>query len=108
MSVTYLWVVLECSESNHVSVAVDSGYCQVRRFDQFQNFWIRVNAVVDVVLADFNQVDNVVAVIRICSAEHDALKVKLFLVFHNLLSFCHCNSLSSVKYVFYKICFSLD
>ena len=89
MSVTYLWVVLKRSKSNHVSISVDSGYCQVRRFDQFEYFGIRVHTVVDVVLANFDQVDNVIAVIRICSPEYYAFIVKFLLVFHNLLSFCH-------------------
>ena len=108
LSVTYLWVVLEGSECNHVPIPVDRGYCQVRRFDQFKNFGIRVHAVVNVVLAYFYQVDDVVAVVRICSPKDDAVIVKLLLVFHNLLNFFHTFSQSSVKYVFYKICFSLD
>ena len=89
MSVTYLWIVLESSESNHVAISVDRGYCQVCRFDQFEYFRIRVHAVVDVVLPDFDQVDNVITVIRICSPEYDALIVKFLLVFHNLLILCH-------------------
>ena len=89
LSVTYLRVVLESSECNHVSVPVDRGDCKVRRHDQYQNFEIRIHAVVDVVLADFDQVDDVIAVVLICSPENDAVEVEFLLVFHNLLIFCH-------------------
>ena len=104
-AVTYLGVVLEGRERNHVSVPVDGGDCQVRRLDELKDLWIMINAVIDVLLAKFDQVNDVVTVIWICSSEHDAVIVKLLLVFHNLVSFCHMISQSYASASFTKSAF---
>lgn len=51
----YLRVVFKSREShNSATVAVDHGQGQVGRFNKFENFRIRVDTVVNVVLADFD------------------------------------------------------
>lgn len=76
-SVTYLRVVFEGSEGAHVALAVDHRDREVGRLNQLQDLGIRVHAVVDVVFADLDEVDDGVAVVGVRAPEDDALTVEV-------------------------------
>ena len=65
---TYLGIVLERRKSHDIPVTVHGRNCKVSRFNQLEDFWVRVDPVVDVVFADLDQIDDRVAVIRVRTA----------------------------------------
>jgi len=87
---TYLWEIFKCGERDDVSVSVQDGYGEVGGFDQLQDPWVRIHSVVRVVLSDFNQIDDLVAVVRVSSPKNDTIVIKFFnvhLVHHGLRSY---------------------
>jgi len=76
-SSTYLRVVFERCKCDDPALPVEDRYCQIRGLDQFEDLGVRVDAVVDVVLSNLNQVNNLIAVVRVSPTENDALKVEL-------------------------------
>ena len=93
VSDTYLWEVFESSKAYNLSVAVNDSYRQVGCLNEFQNIWVGIDTTVDIILANLDQVDDIIQIVRIGSTQNDALKVKLHillqLLVHHLLSLYH-------------------
>lgn len=85
-SVTYLWVVFKGSEGAHVALAVDHRDREVGRLNQLQDLRVRVHTVVDVVLANLNEVDDRVAVVGVRAPQNDALTVEVLEVLLEMLA----------------------
>jgi hypothetical protein len=85
IKVTYRGEVLECGESHHAPLAIYNGNCQVCRFNQLEYVREGVNAVVDIILADLYQVNDLIVVVGISSTQHNALIVKLLMLFRHLV-----------------------
>jgi len=82
-----LWVVLEGSEANYISVCVDGRDRQIGGLNQLEHLRVGVHSVVDVVLSDLDQVDDGVGVVGIGSSENDIINVELLFFFRLLLVF---------------------
>lgn len=83
-SLSYLWEVFECSEGDDAVVAVEHRDGHEGGFNEFEDLRVGVDAVVHVVLSNLNQVNNLIAVIWVCAAEDNALKVELALLLVDL------------------------
>ena len=80
--------VLEGREGNDAPLAVEHGDCEEGGFNEFEDLGVGVDAVVHIVLANLNQVNNLIAVVRVGAPQHDALKVEVtFLLIHFHISF---------------------
>ena len=73
-----MWEVFKGGKGAHVTVTVDDSDCEVSSFNQLKDFRIRVDAVVDVVLSNLNQVDDRVTVVGVCTSKNDTFIVELF------------------------------
>lgn len=74
---TYLGEVFEGSECTDVALAVEHGNGEVGSLDQLEHTGVGVDTIVDVVLADRNQVNDLVGVIGVGSAKDEALVVEV-------------------------------
>ena len=81
--------VFKCCESHDASILVEDCDGEQRGFDEFEHLGVGVDAVVHVVLANLNQVNNLIAVVRVRPSEHDALEVEIafLLLIHFHISF---------------------
>jgi hypothetical protein len=73
-------VVFEDGETTNVSVLVEHADCQVCGFNELEDFRLRVHSIKDVIFANFDQADDLVAVVWVRSAQYNAIVVEfLFL-----------------------------
>jgi hypothetical protein len=75
---TYLREVFKCCEGHYIAFAVQHGDSKESAFYQFQNSRVRVNTVINVVLANLNQVDDLVAIVGVGPAKNDAIVIEFF------------------------------
>jgi hypothetical protein len=73
-------VVFEHGEATDVSVLIEHADSQERGLNELEDFRLRVHSIKDVIFANFDQADNLVAVVWVCSAQYNAVVVEfLFL-----------------------------
>ena len=106
--IAYLREIFESGKSdNGAGVTVNYCYREIGCLNKFKNFRVRVNAVVNVVLPDFNQVNDSISVVGVGSSEDNTVlvKVKLFLLMTLTSSAAWCAStittVSSLHLIFY-------
>lgn len=73
-------MVFENGEATNVSVLVEDADGQVGGLNELEDFRLRVHSIKDVIFANFDQADDLVAVVWVCSAQYYAIVVEfLFL-----------------------------
>ena len=89
----YLREVFESCKGNDPALSVEDGYSEVCCLNEFEDLGVRVDTVIDIVLSNLNQVNNLIAVIRVSPAEDEAFRVKLVspivLIHFHIVSFHH-------------------
>lgn len=78
---TYLREVLECGKCHNVALTIKDSDSQESWFDQLKDSWVRVYSVVHIVFANFDQVDDLVAVIRVGSSQDESVIIEIILLF---------------------------
>lgn len=69
--------ILKSCKGYNVSFAVQDRYGDVGRFDEFQDAWVRVDTIEHVILANLDQIDDLLCVVRIRSPENNSIIVKV-------------------------------
>ena len=86
----YLWVIFECGKSHDAALSIEHRDGQVGSLNQFEDLRVGVHSIVHVVLAHLDQVNNLIAVVRVGASQDDALEIEvapldlllLFIEFH--------------------------
>ena len=76
MELTYLREIFEGCKSCHVAFPVQDCDGKISGLDQLQDPRVGVNSVENVVLSDLDEVDDLVAVVRVGPADNDPIMVE--------------------------------
>jgi len=76
----YLWVVFKCGECHNTALSIEDCDGQVGGLNKLENLGVRVDSIVDVVLAHLDQIYNLIAVVWVGASEDDALEIEVALI----------------------------